>query len=279
MANYEAYTKKYKDLLANYQQHWAGKISLTQYGQMHYNAYGKNEGRNMPGASSAPAAKAAPTIPQGEDGQTYPIRKSSQVFGSNPNKGYSQRATVDSGSKGGNSVTRSAPGGANVYMTKRGQRAINYGSTLYYERDPGSGKFQSTVGGDSGGWINISDYKSNPEPAPAPAPKPPSTSVGVRYAGPPKYAPVGGGPTSSASVNTGVSNVTAAVNTGTAAITAAANPDYPDAPSWVKNQADFIKWKKSQSATTGFISTINTSSTGLTEDEYDDNVKVTALTG
>lgn len=278
-SNYEAYTKRYPDLLANFKKSWEGKISLTQYGQMHYNAYGKNEGRKMPGGSSKTAAKAAAKPSKFTvDGVAYPIRKTSSFLGSNPNKGYKARASIEGGSTTSqDKLPAGGIGGVNLYMNKRGQRAfVHSDGATYYERELGSGTFTNNT--REGGTVNISEWTHRDQPEPKPEPKKSSgTSRGVRYSGPPKYAPVDSGPTSSSLVNTGISNVNTAVAAGTAAVTAAANPDYPGAPSWVKNHADFIKWKKSQSAQSGFISTINTSSTGLTDDEYEEYVKVTAL--
>jgi len=60
--NYAEYVKMHPDLMANYNLHWkAGApqpfggnnegISLAEYGAMHWNSAGRNEGRTMPGVS------------------------------------------------------------------------------------------------------------------------------------------------------------------------------------------------------------------------------------
>lgn len=65
-SNYADYVRRNPDLMANYNKHWkagapepfSGKnegISLAEYGAMHWNQSGRNEGRSMPGLSSAPA--------------------------------------------------------------------------------------------------------------------------------------------------------------------------------------------------------------------------------
>ena len=62
--NYAAYVKKHPDLMADYNKRWkagapeplSGKnegISLAEYGAMHWNQSGRNEGRSMPGVSSS----------------------------------------------------------------------------------------------------------------------------------------------------------------------------------------------------------------------------------
>jgi len=54
---------------------------------------------------------------------------------------------------------------------------------------------------------------------------------------------------------------------------------WPGAPSWVKSFDDYTRWKRQQSTATGFLSTVKTSSTGLTPEELIKNVLVTKLTG
>jgi len=60
--NYAEYVKMHPDLMANYNLHWkagapqplSGKnegISLAEFGAMHWNSAGRNEGRTMPGVS------------------------------------------------------------------------------------------------------------------------------------------------------------------------------------------------------------------------------------
>ena len=75
-SNYADYVRQNPDLMANYNLHWkkdapeplsqnnAG-ISLEEFGAMHWNSSGRNEGRSMPGVSSGggeSAPLAAPTI-------------------------------------------------------------------------------------------------------------------------------------------------------------------------------------------------------------------------
>ena len=75
-SNYADYVRQNPDLIANYNLHWkkdapeplsqnnAG-ISLEEFGAMHWNSSGRNEGRSMPGISSGEgesAPLAAPTI-------------------------------------------------------------------------------------------------------------------------------------------------------------------------------------------------------------------------
>lgn len=63
-SNYADYVRQNPDLMANYNRHWkagapeplSGKnegISLAEYGAMHWNQSGRNEGRSMPGISSS----------------------------------------------------------------------------------------------------------------------------------------------------------------------------------------------------------------------------------
>tara|TARA_Y100000593_G_scaffold59468_1_gene110319 strand:+ start:1258 stop:2103 length:846 start_codon:yes stop_codon:yes gene_type:complete len=132
---------------------------------------------------------------------------------------------------------------------------------------------------------------------PAPRPRGGSKKPKTRQ---PNTSPVGGGPTSSPAVNTQIDATQAALNAAIAAINAQATgysttmqsfadsfsggtettgPVWPGAPTWVKTFDDYRKWKRMQSAETGYLSTVNTGSTGLSSDDYDDNVSVTTLTG
>ena len=52
-AAYKAYVEAYPDLMADYEQNWAGKgVTMSEYGQMHYEGAGQAEGRQLGGASS-----------------------------------------------------------------------------------------------------------------------------------------------------------------------------------------------------------------------------------
>ena len=73
---FKTYTQAYPDLQKNYQDNWASKgMSPSEYGSMHYKAYGEKEGRSLsgpaksksssarapaPAPATAPAAAAAP---------------------------------------------------------------------------------------------------------------------------------------------------------------------------------------------------------------------------
>jgi len=290
MANYEAYTRNNSDLLADFKKNWEGKISLSQYGQMHYQNYGKKEGRSMPGGSSGGSDSGPKKFTV--DGVEYPRATSNNIFGSNPNKGYKARATMEGGTRGGNRVAPGAIGGVNMYMTKDGRRAFQHGGVGYVELKPGGGRFKSTVGRSGGGFVNISEYTHKEEEKPA---APAGESGGGSHSGGgssssssrPSYAPAPGGSTSSTSVNAEITATQQALNAAISAINAmasgygtsstAASP-FPDAPASVKTYDDYVKWKRSQSAQTGYLSTVTTGSTGLSDDEMDENVVVTALT-
>ena len=167
MASYTSYAKNYGDLMSDYEKNWKGKISLGEYGKMHYEQYGKKEGRKMPGGSSGGSSSGPKKFEV--DGVQYPIRRTSRMFGSNPNKGYKARATTESGYYGGNPVSPGAPGGTNLYMTKQGTRAFQYQGTTFVEKELGSGKFRSTTGHDTHGDITISEFDHREKEKPAPA--------------------------------------------------------------------------------------------------------------
>ena len=90
------------------------------------------------------------------------------------------------------------------------------------------------------------------------------------------------------SLTTALSNAIAAIaaiSSGTSTTTDATSGEtttaqtWPGAPDWVKNFEDYRKWLAQKSASTGFISTIGTSTTGMTLDDYVENIKVTVLGG
>ena len=122
------------------------------------------------------------------------------MIGRNRNKDYRQQGSITGGKVSGYDVNPGAIGGVNMYKTKDGRRAMQYGADLYYERSPG--EFYKNTGN---GKLTVSDY--NPKPAPeAPAPKP-SGGGG------------GGGSSSSRSSGYGTTNPYAG-NTGNATLDA-----------------------------------------------------------
>lgn len=57
-ADYAAYVQANPDLIADYQNNYAGKMSLDEYGRYHYGKFGQTEGRNLPtagGTAGTPA--------------------------------------------------------------------------------------------------------------------------------------------------------------------------------------------------------------------------------
>lgn len=167
MANYSAYAKKYGDLMSDYNKKWKGKISLSQYGKMHYDAYGKKEGRKMPGGSSGGSGGRF-TV----GGVTYPVGISGSFMGRNPNKGYKARATLEGGStKAEDNVNPGAIGGLNMQMTKRGQRVIYRNGVSFIERDPGSGVFTSANMREEGGTLRVSEWTHREPEKPEPPKK------------------------------------------------------------------------------------------------------------
>lgn len=91
------------------------------------------------------------------------------IFGSNPNKDYSQQGSITGGMINSYKVNPGAIGGVNMYKTKNGTRALQYGADGYYEKEAGSGKFYKSTGN---GWVQVSNYNANPEPEPEPDKKP-----------------------------------------------------------------------------------------------------------
>lgn len=89
------------------------------------------------------------------------------IFGSNPNKDYSQRGTIEGGYQNTYKVNPGAIGGVSIYKTKNGTRGLHGMDGTYYEKEAGSGKFYKSSGRD---WVQVSDY--NPNPTPEPEPKP-----------------------------------------------------------------------------------------------------------
>ena len=67
-AAYKAYVEAYPDLMADYEQNWAGQgMSLEDYGSMHYYGKGQNEGREL-GSTNNQAPGAAQPPPQSSGG-------------------------------------------------------------------------------------------------------------------------------------------------------------------------------------------------------------------
>ena len=71
----------------------------------------------------------------------------------------------------------------------------------------------------------------------------------------------------------------AAISSGTSTTETTTAQTWPGAPDWVKNFDDYRKWLAQKSASTGFLSTLGTSTTGMSLDDYVKNIKVTALGG
>jgi hypothetical protein len=66
---YKSYVEAYPDLMADYEQNWAGQgMSLEDYGSMHYYGKGQNEGRELGGSSTNNQAPAAAQPPQSSGG-------------------------------------------------------------------------------------------------------------------------------------------------------------------------------------------------------------------
>ena len=313
MANYEAYARGHGDLLADFKKNWEGKISLSQYGQMHYQNYGKKEGRSMPGGSSGGSssysvanqgfagarANRAP-IPTGTPGKGKGIKKTPGFMGN-----YSAQdtyANMAESSEGVKYYQKNVPEGQIIYQLKQDGSGYRYGFVTD-DRDvywSGSEGFARSLAGQYArtGSVNASwnpekfgRYMGEPDPNEAKA----ETGGGGGSSGSgssssssrPSYAPAPGGTTSSTSVNAEITATQQALNAAISAINAmasgygtsstAASP-FPDAPASVKTYDDYVKWKRSQSAQTGYLSTVTTGSTGLSDDEMDENVVVTALT-
>lgn len=94
------------------------------------------------------------------------------IFGSNPNKGYSQQASVTGGRINTYNVNPGAIGGVNIYKTKDGRRHVDYGSESYREDKPGSGLFIKTTNGTKyNNYITVKDYKAPEEKKKDPPPK------------------------------------------------------------------------------------------------------------
>jgi len=172
MANFAAYAKQYGDLMADYEKNWKGKIDLAQYGKMHYDAYGKKEGRKVSGGSTSKSSGSAKKSGFEVDGVTYPVGTSSKILGSNPNEGYKARATLESGhSQAVENVQAEPIGGINLRMNKRGIRYfLHPDGVTYYEEDPGSGQFVDRQRGGYKG-MKISEYTHREEPKPEQPPK------------------------------------------------------------------------------------------------------------
>lgn len=228
MANYSAYAKKHGDLMSDYEKNWKGKISLGEYGKMHYEQYGKKEGRKMPGGSSGGSDSGPKKFTV--DGVQYPIRKSGSLFGSNPNKGYKARATLESGTRNTYAIPAGPIGGINLRMTKHGKRAFTHDHVSYVETEPGSGKFRSTGGKDEAGYITISEWTHREPEKPEPPKEEKKSGGGSRSSSSSSSSASAADPITSdldayiASLDLGSAGSTDYVNAPTAAALAAQNP-------------------------------------------------------
>ena len=93
--------------------------------------------------------------------------------------------------------------------------------------------------------------------------------------------------TSSSTVNAQIDELNSALAAALAAINAMSTGyntqtetqtnQWPGAPDWVKNFEDYRKWLRMKSSSTGYLSTLNTSSTGMSLTDYIQNVNVTTL--
>ena len=93
------------------------------------------------------------------------------MLGSNPNKDYAQQGSITGGMINTYKVNPGAIGGVNMYKTRNGTRALQYGADGYYEKEAGSGKFYKSSGN---GWIQVADYNTKPDPEPEPEQSPSS---------------------------------------------------------------------------------------------------------
>lgn len=281
------------------------QYSLAAYkGTPHYAQGGSTA------TAAAPARKAAAPSSGSSGGRTAPKDykvptpvRSKRRFQTGFTQADPIRMDVVSNPNIANDQSKNAPSNYQVITRKEtGRRYImNTHGIRFIETRPGSNEFRpdGSGGEENSVWQNIKLQYQEQKPA-APPPKPSHSGGGSVSTPKPSYAPVGGGPTSSAKVNTQITATQQALNAAIAAINAQATgyntamqsfadsfsspaettgPVWPGAPAWVKTFDDYRKWKRQQSAETGYLSTINTSSTGLTNEEAMKNVVVTALTG
>ena len=93
------------------------------------------------------------------------------LFGTNPNKGYSQQGSITGGMQNTYKINPGPVGGVNIYKTKTGTRGLHGIDGTWYEKKPGSGKFYQT--GGKGAYVQVAPYNSNP--------RPPSSGGGTYY--------------------------------------------------------------------------------------------------
>lgn len=317
MADYAGYAKRYGDLMADYNKVWKGKISLEQYGKMHYSAHGKKEGRKIPGGSTTKST-AAPTNnreygvevkgSRGRSGSKAPIisaNVNAQTFNWDPagsdTGGVSTpnavRYSMISGSESSGKA-KMFLGGETVYGTFKDGRFTN---DFYNAQIP--------IG-------VVVDIRRNE------AEQTQQVIKDTRSAVKATQAKIGGsdytdkGETSSKAVNAGIRTVDDAMAYYEAKLEEAATGyatqlseyetnfatelakrdtefktaldeakeearlrQWPGTPTWVQTFADYRKWVRMRSKEKGYESTIMTSSTGLTEEEMTTGLKVTSLSG
>jgi hypothetical protein len=87
------------------------------------------------------------------------------IFGSNPNKDYSQQGSITGGYENTYKVNPGPIGGVNIYKTKNGTRGLHGMDGGWYEKEAGSGKFYKSSGRD---WVQVEDYNSKPKEEPKP---------------------------------------------------------------------------------------------------------------
>lgn len=267
-----------------------------------YQGYLNNIGASEPGAApqSRPPATtnrsvstALPDDPKptntvvDRSGKEYSPKVSGSFFGNNPNKSYEGLGQVTGGRMGGYGVNDR--NNIRIFMTKTGKRGIVTSTgDVAYETSPGSLRFNTVVGAGEGGYITIDDLGAQKAEADAAAAAAAaeaesrsSSSSGGSSGGGSGGGSSSGGYTggSSPKVDAEIEKVEAAVSNADEQIQEVAKSPFPGAPSSVQSPEDYRKWRKAQSAKSGWKSTIVTGPSGLDEDEYGKNIKKTVLTG
>lgn len=267
-----------------------------------YQGYLNNIGASEPGAApqSRPPATtnrsvstALPDDPKptntvvDRSGKEYSPKVRGALFGNNPNKSYEGLGQITGGRMGGNAYDDR--NNIRIFMSKTGRRGIvtSTGETAY-ETSPGSLRFNTVTGGE-GGYITIDDLgaqKAEAEAAAAAAAAEAESRSNSSSGGGSSGGSSGGGSssggytgTSSPKVDAEIEKVETAVSNADEQIQEVAKSPFPGAPASVQTPEDYRKWRKAQSAKSGWKSTIVTGPSGLDEDEYGKNIKKTVLTG
>lgn len=271
------------------------QYSLAAYkGTSHYQQGGSTAAAAAPAKSAAPSGGSSGGRTAPKDYKVPTPVRSKRRFQTGFTQADPIRMDVVSNPNIANDQSKNAPSNYEVITRKEtGRRYImNTHGIRFIETRPGSNEFRpdGSGGEENSLWQNIKLQYQEQKPA-----APPSHSGSSQHSGGssssssrPSYAPAPGGSTSSATVNTEIDATTRALNAAISAINAMASgygspstlgtSPFPGAPSNVRTYDDWIKWKRKQSAETGYLSTVNTGSTGLSDDEMDENVVVTALT-